>query len=600
MNGWNGKFLRVNLSTKKIKSWMPIEEIYNQYLGGTGIGMKIIYDQKRYTLDAFNPENLLIFAAGPLTGSKVYGTGRHSVISISPLTNTIFDATTGGYFGAYLKFTGYDGIIIDGVSDKPVFLYVTEDTVELRDASHLWGMTTNETIKTLEKEVGKNFKFSVIGPAGENRVRMSAIINDPTHAAGRGGLGAVMGAKKLKAIAVYGNKKVIEANSNLLKRHLDNMKVRITWNPVLGRSLRDYGTSALLNLINELGMLPTKNFQEGVFEFASEISGEALRETILTGRKTCYQCPIGCKRVTKVNSKSGDGPEYESLVNLGSMVMLGDIRKVTELNYLCNELGLDTISVGGTLACAAELSEIGVLPKKVNWGDFEELSSLIKDTAYRKDLGNEIADGSKRLATKYGRPELSMSVKNLEMPAYDPRGAFGMALSYGTSYRGACHLRSWTISFEVIGVPNLLDRFSIIEKPSLVAYTQNLAMVYDSLVMCQHYGVEFDEEPLSYLLTAVTGKSFTQSMLIEIGERIWNLARMMNIERGFTKKDDYLPNRILTPLEEGPSKGKRIPFGAMLEQYYAVRGWDNEGRPTSEKLKELNLVYNKESDKIDE
>jgi len=600
MNGWNGKFLRINLTKNTIKTWMPNQDLYYQYLGGTGIGMKIIYDQKRHLVDAFDPQNLIIFAAGPLTGSKVYGTGRHSVISISPLTNTIFDATTGGYFGAFLKFTGYDGIIIEGASEKPVYLYVNEDNVELRDASHLWGMNTNETITTLEKEIGKNFKFSVIGPAGENKVRMAAIINDPTHAAGRGGLGAVMGAKKLKAIAVYGTKKVVEADTQLLKRHLDNMKVRITWNPVLGRSLRDYGTAALLNLINELGMLPTKNFQEGVFELATKISGESLRETILTGRKTCYQCPIGCKRVTKVNGRSGDGPEYESIVNLGSMVMLGDIRKVTELNYLCNDLGLDTISMGGTLACAAELSEIGALPEKVNWGDFEVLSKLIKDTAHRKDFGNDLAEGSRRLALKYGHPELSMSVKGLEMPAYDPRGAFGMAISYSTSYRGACHLRSWTISFEVIGVPNLLDRFSIIEKPSLVAYTQNLSMVYDSLVMCQHYGVEFDEEPLSYLLTAVTGKNFTQSMLIEIGERIWNLARIINIERGFTKEDDSLPSRILTPLENGPAKGKRIPLNAMLEQYYSVRGWNSDGKPTLEKLKELNLVSSKEDDTVDE
>jgi len=587
--GWTGKILHVNLSREKISTKMLDKEIYQKYLGGTGFGFKLMYDHVDPAVDPFSPENLLIFASGPLTGSRVFGAGRHSVISKSPLTNTIFDATSGGFFGVFLKFAGYDAIIIEGKAKKPSYLYINNDEVEIRDADYLWGKTTIETINMLEKELGRKFKISAIGPAGENLVRFAAIINDPVHAAGRGGLGAVMGSKMLKAIAVFGNKKVQEANPKELDKYLENMKTRITWNPVLGRALRTYGTAALLNLINELGMLPTKNFQEGVFKDANKISGEALTEKLLVSRKGCYNCPVVCKRVTKTSRRKGDGPEYESLVNLGSMVYLSDIERVTELNYLCNELGMDTISVGGTLACALELHEKGLLKYDMDWGDGETLLKLVEDIAYKRDVGKDLAEGSKRLAEKYGAPEVAMNVKGLEIPAYDPRGAFGMALSYGTSYRGACHLRSWTISFEVIGVPNLLDRFSIVGKPSLVAYMQNLAMVYDSLVMCEHYGVEFDEEPLSYLINSVTGSNYTQADLIEIGERIWNLARLYNLRIGFKKKDDSLPSRLLQPLKSGPASNKKIPYDAMLRQYYNVRGWTEDGVPTPETLERLKI-----------
>lgn len=581
--------LHIDLSAEEVKKMTVGKEIYYKFLGGSGLGIKMVYDFVDPKIDSLNPENVLIFATGPLTGSRVFGAGRHSIISKSPLTGTIFDATSGGFFGAFMKFAGYDAIIIKGKAKKPVYLYINEDEVEIRDADYLWGKTTNETIATLEKELGKKFKISAIGPAGENLVKYAAIINDPTHAAGRGGLGAVMGSKNLKAIAVFGTKKVSEAKPKELDKYLENMKVRVTWNPVLGRALRTYGTSALLNLINELGMLPTKNFNEGYFKDAKEISGEKLTEKLLVSRKSCYNCPVVCKRVTKTKNKSGDGPEYETLVNLGSMLYLSDIEKVTELNYLCNELGLDTISTGGTLACALELHEKGKLDYNMDWGDFDSLSKLIEKIAFREDIGNDLAEGSMRLAIKYNAQDVAMHVKGLEIPAYDPRGAFGMALTYGTSYRGACHLRSWTISFEVIGVPNLLDRFSVIEKPSLVAYTQNLAMVYDSLVMCEHYGIEFDEEPLSYLFNSVTGLNYTQSDLINVGERIWNLARLYNIRVGFTKKDDMLPRRLLTPLEKGPAKGKKIPYEAMLREYYNVRGWDENGIPTENTLKKLGL-----------
>ncbi len=594
MNGWQGKSIWIDLSDERVKEVRIPEEWYKEYLGGTGVGIRIIWEYMKHDISPYDPENLLIFAVGPLTGTEVYGAGRHSVISVSPLTNTIFDSTSGGFFGAYMKFAGIDNLIITGKAESPKVLRIFEDEVEFLDGQEYWGKDTYQTTKELRKRLGSKYRVATIGPAGENLVRYASIINDPVHAAGRGGLGAVMGSKNLKAIAIGGAIKPKIGDKHRLDKLLKNMRIRITWNPILGRALPEFGTASLLNLINELGMLPTKNFERGTFDAAEEISGESLKEQVLKKRKSCYNCPIACKRVTETEHKKGDGPEYESIVNLGSMVLLNDISKITELNYLCNELGLDTISMGGTLACALELSEIGAMNRKLDWGDYDKLVEAIKEVAANKsELGKDLALGSKELSIKYKHPEVSVQVKGLEMPAYDPRGAMGMALTYGTSYRGACHLRSWTISFEVLGVPNLIDRFSIVEKPSLVAYTQNLSMVYDSLVMCQHYGSEFDEEPLADILSAVVGIEYTQADLITIGERIWNLARLMNIKRGFGYNDDLLPPKIMQPLKEGPSAGVVPPYEDMLKQYYEVRGWTPQGIPKEETLKRLGL-YNLE------
>ncbi len=591
MYGWTGKAIHVNLTEKKAKVLELDKDILKNFLGGSGLGFKLIYDHYDITLDPLDPKTPLIFAAGPLTGSRMFGAGRHSVISFSPLTNTISDGLSGGFFGAELKFAGYDAIIIEGKSDRPVYLYIEDGNIEIRDAAYLWGKKVSDVIKQLTTDLGRKFKIATIGPAGENLVRFASIMNDRMHATGRGGLGAVMGSKMLKAIAVSGSKRIQEANTEkLLKLLEDVIKIRMTWNPALSRSLKIFGTSALINVINAAGLLPTKNFQKGVYEYAEEISGEALRERILVGTHSCWNCPVVCKRETKTDGARGDGPEYETIVNLGSMILVKRIEDVAELNYLANDFGLDTISLGGTLACACELSDLGKLPIRLNWGDVEEFKDIIHKIAYREGIGNDLAEGSKRLAEKYGAPHVAMQVKGLEMPAYDPRGAFGMALSYGISYRGACHLRAWTISFEVIGIPQLIDRFSAAEKPPLVAYLQDLAMVYNSLVMCMHYGNEFDEEPLADVLSAVTGVEYSKEHLLKIGERIWNLARVINVKRGFSRKDDMLPPRILQPLEEGPSAGRKIPYEEMLEIYYEVRGWDKNGIPTEEKLRELGLI----------
>ncbi len=590
--GWTGRILLINLSSSSWKIWEPPKNLLMEYLGGSGVGFRLIYDFYDITSEAFSPKTPLIFATGPLNGTRVFGAARHSVISFSPLTNTIFDSSSGGYFGVTIKFAGYDAIIFEGIARKPIYVVIENDEITIEDANHLWGRTVSETMRILHEDLGKHFKIATIGPAGENLVKFANIMNDQMHASGRGGLGAVMGYKKIKAIAIAGDKKIKEAHPEKLQEQLDNMRIRLIWSPILGRAYKKYGTSGLLTLINEWGLLPTKNFQKSYFEHADKISGEALTK-ILIGIHSCYFCPVACKRKTKVNNLEIDGPEYETIVNLGSMILVHDIKNIAELNYLANDYGLDTISLGGTLACALELSEMGKLPIKIKWGDKETIAKLIRDIALRRGIGNDLAEGSKRLAEKYGAPDVAVHVKGLEVPAYDPRGAFGIALSYGTSYRGACHLRAWTISFEVIGVPHLLNRFSSLEKPALVAYLQNLTMVYNSLILCQHYGVEFDEEPLAALLSAVTGVEYSKEILIKIGERIWNLARLINVKRGFSSKDDVLPKRLLTPHKEGPIKGRIPPYDLMLKHYYEVRGWDENGIPTEQKLKELGLIGDK-------
>ena len=588
MAGWWGKALRVDLTKREVNVEVTKQDILKMFLGGTGLGAYWLYEHLRPGVEPLSRDNVVILASGPLTGSRVYGTSRVTLISKSPLTSTFLDSTCGGLFPTYFKRCGFDFMVICGASEEPVYIHVYDDGVEILSARGLWGLKVTETIQELRKRHGYKCSAIAIGPAGENLVRLASVMADSGHAFGRGGLGAVFGSKKLKAVVASGSKPVEEADSKRLDELLDNMRTRITWSPYLSRTLKDFGTDALLTVINDWGLLPTMNFKTGFFEKADRLSAEGLAKLVI-GRRGCYNCPIACKRVTKTDKVICEGPEYESIANLGPMLRVDDLKDVAEMNHLCNELGLDTISTGVTLACFLELVERGKIELDLKWGEADKLKKLILEMAYRRGYGQELAEGSLRLAKKYGGEELSMSVKGLEIPAYDPRGAFGMALSYATSYRGGCHLRSWTIAFEVIGVPNLVNRFSSFEKPSLVKYTQDLAAVYDSLVMCKHFAVEFDEEPLSAMLSAVTGVEFSKEGLLMVGERVWALTRLFNLREGFSAKDDALPERLLTPLASGPTAGKAPPLDQMIKEYYAVRGWSPEGVPTEKCLARLGL-----------
>jgi len=588
MAGWWSKALKVDLTKREVNIEVIKQDILKMFLGGTGLGAYWLYEHLRPGVEPLSRDNVVILASGPLTGSRVYGTSRVTLISKSPLTSTFFDSTCGGLFPTYFKRCGFDFMVICGASEEPVYIHVYDDGVEILSARGLWGLKVTETIQELRKRHGYKCSAIAIGPAGENLVRLASVMADSGHAFGRGGLGAVFGSKKLKAVVASGSKPVEEADSKRLDELLDNMRTRITWSPYLSRTLKDFGTDALLTVINDWGLLPTMNFKTGFFEKADRLSAEGLAKLVI-GRRGCYNCPIACKRVTKTDKVICEGPEYESIANLGPMLRVDDLKDVAEMNHLCNELGLDTISTGVTLACFLELVERGKIELDLKWGEADKLKKLILEMAYRRGYGQELAEGSLRLAKKYGGEELSMSVKGLEIPAYDPRGAFGMALSYATSYRGGCHLRSWTIAFEVIGVPNLVNRFSSFEKPSLVKYTQDLAAVYDSLVMCKHFAVEFDEEPLSAMLSAVTGVEFSKEGLLMVGERVWALTRLFNLREGFSAKDDALPERLLTPLASGPTAGKAPPLDQMIKEYYAVRGWSPEGVPTEKCLARLGL-----------
>jgi aldehyde:ferredoxin oxidoreductase len=410
--------------------------------------------------------------------------------------------------------------------------------------------------------------------------------------AARGGPGAVMGSKKLKAVLVSGSKKVRVADPDALKFFVGETRKKLNESPITSQALPKFGTNVLVNVINTHGLLPIRNFQEGTSPDADGVSGETLTEKVLKKRSACYGCPIGCGRKTATPNESGDGPEYETVFALGPECGVFDIEKVTEANYLCNDYGLDTISTGVTIGCAMELSQRGILCEKIEFGDGEIVKSLVPMIANREGIGDSLAEGSKRFAGSLGSPEYSMSVKGMELPAYDPRGSQGMGLAYATSNRGGCHLRGYMIGWEVLGVPKLIDRFNWSGKADLLVRGQNQYAAMDSLIVCKFVGYNVNEEYLSRLLTAVTGEGYVQEDLMEIGEKVYTLERAFNAREGFDRKDDCLPPRFLnTPLEEGGSKGSVVHLEQMLDEYYSIRGWDENGLPVRETLDRLDLEF---------
>jgi len=574
-----GKILKINLSSGKKEILEINVDSRRKYLGGRGLGVKLYTEMCAPDIDPFSPENALIFMTGPLTGT-VMTSGRFQVISKSPLTNTIFDSSSGGVFGAILKRTGFDGIIFQGKAEEPVYIYITGNDIEVRKANHLRGKNTHDTKEIILHETSAKASVASIGPAGENKVLLASIMNDKDRTAGRGGLGAVMGSKNLKAIAVHGKIPVEIKYPEKLKELNARLDRLIDKNPVTGKSLQILGTSVLVNIINAHGMFPTDNFRRGIFNDAEGTSGEKIAETILQNRSACFRCPIACGRSTKTADNEGEGPEYESVWAFGAHLGVNDLQKITEANYTCNELGLDTISTGSTIGCAMELSEKGIFPKTLKWGDSEKLIELVNDIAYQKGIGKELGLGSKRLAEKYGKPELAMQVKGLEIPAYDPRGAQGQALAYATSNRGGCHMRAYLIGPEILGHPVFIDRYSTAGKPELVALFQDISAAVDSLVLCRFLQFAVGVSTFTEMLNYVTGEDFTDEELIRIGKRIYNSERKFNAENGFTRKDDLLPERFLMEkFEEGSSRNRVVLLDEMLDEYYKIRGWEENGVP---------------------
>ena len=596
MFGFQGKILRVDLSTGNWKTEELDEAIAKKFVGGRGLGTWIMTNEVDPGVDALSPENKLIMITGPLTATPTPTGGRYMVVTKSPLTGTIASSNSGGYWGAELKMAGYDLIIFEGKSEKPVYLVIEDDKIELRDAAHLWGKLVSETTYVIEKETVAKTKVLTIGPAGESLSKIAAVMNDVSRAAGRSGVGAVMGSKNLKAIAVRGTGKVQIADEAKLKEVVKICTAKIKENGVTGQGLPAYGTAVLVNIINENGVFPTNNFQTAQFPQAESISGEALAEKYLTKKDPCYRCPIACGRYCKVDDIEGGGPEYETIWAFGGDCGVSDLPSVIKANYWCNEYGLDTISAGATIAAAMELYQRGMIKEEeldgvsLEFGNNEAVIEWTKRMGQRKGLGDKMAEGSYRMADSYGMAELSMSVKKQELPAYDPRAIQGQGLQYATSNRGGCHVRGYLISPEIIGMPEKLDRFSIEGKAQWAKIFQDLTALIDSTGLCLFTSFAMGAQEYADMLNATLGTEWTADDALAAGERIWNIERLFNLGAGIDPSQDTLPKRLLEdPIPEGPSVGNITQLSKMLPQYYELRGWGNDGIPQKERLNTLGL-----------
>ncbi|MHC9538545.1 MAG: aldehyde ferredoxin oxidoreductase family protein [Vulcanimicrobiota bacterium] len=601
MFGWTGTILRVNLSEGLISREALNEDDAKSYIGARGLGTKIFMDEVDPKIDPFSPENKLIFMTGPLTGTLAACPGRYEVVSKAPLTGTIGASNSGGHFGPELKFAGYDGIIFEGKAGTPMYLSIDDDTVELKDAGHLWGKEVHVTTDMLIRETAEDARVACIGPAGEKLVLFATIMNDKHRAAGRSGLGAVMGSKNLKAVVVRGSRSIQVSNTQkFLDACLDARK-KLKAHPVSGAGLGAYGTQILVNILNQSGALPTRNWRDGgIFEHADETGGESLAKKYLVRNKGCFGCSIGCGRITRIPSGKfkgfGEGPEYEAGWSYGADCGVNELDAICKANFICNELGLDPITMGSTIACAMEMFEKGILTKEelgreLRFGDAEAIVELTRKTGMREGFGDKLAQGSYRMASAYGHPELSMTVKKQEMPAYDGRGVQGMGLEYATSNRGGCHVRGYLTSPEILGVPQKLDPLVTTDKASWLKIFQDLTALVDSAGICLFTTFAIGLPEISEMLRAATGINYTDDEFLRAGERIWNMERLFNLKAGFTKADDTLPPRLLNePLPSGAAKGKVAEIAVMLPEYYSLRGWDSEGIPTEEKLKELALI----------
>jgi len=619
MHGWMGRILRVDLDEGRWWTESLPEDVARDYLGGRGLGARLLADELPPETDPLDPANRLIFAVGPLTGTPAPTGGRFSLSTLSPLTGCIHDSNAGGSWGVRFKRCGYDALVISGRSNAPCWLFVGDDRVEIGDAREAWGLETDAATDWLRRggmrlaaaggepsRRGPRPGVLCIGPAGEHGVLMAGICVDGRRMLARGGVGAVMGHKNLKGIVALGSRPVTLADPEAFNFVVYESRKLLKANPVTSRGLPQFGTAVLVNLLNTLGALPTRNFTASQFEGARAISGEAMADSILVRRSACWGCPIGCGRVIQgAGSDGGDdeagrpsdssgrrqeeGPEYESLWALGADCGIGSLPDVVRANRLCNRLGLDTISTGGTIACAMELAGTGDISGP-RFGDAQGQRRLIRDIARREGAGEGLADGSLRFAQRHGADGLAMQVKGLELPAYDPRGLQGQGLAFATSNRGGCHLRANMLTCEGLGLPKMVDRFATGGRAGILIVLQHSHAAIDSLGVCKFAALALGDEHWARLLSAATGLRYTTQDLQRVGERVWTLERVYNLRRGFGAAADRLPERLVdVPISEGPSAGMVVELGPMLSEYYRFRRWDAAGRPAASKLRELGL-----------
>lgn len=594
-----GMMLRVDLSRRTVREEPIKTELARAYIGGRGLGTRLICDEVDAKVDPLDPANKLILAAGPLTGTTAMCGGRYMAITKGALTGAIACSNSGGNFGPELKYAGYDMIVLEGAASEPMILVIEDKAAALRPADGLWGKTVHETEDALHAQLGPDYKCVSIGPAGEKLVRFACILNDKARAAGRSGVGAVMGSKRLKAVAVRGTGGLTAADPPAFRAACLDAFAKLKAGPITGTGLPKFGTAILVNVINESGVFPTRNFQQGQFESAEQISGETIAEEILIRNRACMACPMACGRVTAIRDGKfqgrGEGPEYESIWALAADVGVSDLAAATKANYICNELGMDTITAGATVACAMELYEKGAISKseagcELRFGDADVLVEMITKMGRREGFGDVLAEGAARVAKKYGRPELFMGAKGQEFPAYDPRGVLGMGLQYATSNRGGCHVRGYMIAPEILSVPQKMDPHAAEGKAAMNIALQNLTAALDSSGVCLFVVFSIGAAELTAMLKSATGAAYDVDEFLRVGERIWNLEKLFNQRAGFSKKDDTLPRRMLSePMPGGPAGGKTVPLDEMMKEYYCLRGWDADGRPTKEKLAALDL-----------
>jgi aldehyde:ferredoxin oxidoreductase len=616
-HGFWGKILRVDLSSRQISIEEPDEKFYRRYFGGSGFTAYFLLKETEPGIDPFDPGNKLVFAAGPLTGIPFPGAGRHSIGAKSPLTNAFGDGQAGGYWGAELKKAGFDAIVVNGASESPVYLVVQDGKAEIRDGAELWGLTGKQCIEEIHKRLGTDkARIAYIGPGGENLVRYACIGHDLRAYAGRCGLGAVMGSKRLKAIAVMGSQnvqvhdwdRIRNINRWLAKERLPGTK-----------GMKEFGTAGLLPMLSDIGGFPTRNFQEGSFDGVQTLTGKAMNETILKGIERCFSCPISCKRVVEaegpypVSSEYG-GPEYETLGSLGSCCGVSDLVIVSRANQLCADYSLDTISTGVTIAFAMECFERSIITKKdtggleLAFGNGDAMLKLIEQIAHRKGFGDLLAEGAMRAAKKIGKgaEEFAMHVKGQEIPMHEPRLKHVLGVGYAVSPTGADHCHSMhdtgftteqgIADWKALGVLEPVELRDLgPDKVRLATYITNWRHFQNSAVVCTF--VPWGIVDYVDLVTAATGWNTSAFELIKQGERVCTMARVFNIREGLTSKDDVVPGRVLEAFTSGPLEGVSIDkdeFQQAIKYYYEAMGWDENGVPTTYKLHELGIAWAKD------
>lgn len=596
LGGYANRVARIDLTTGTVR-YEPIDERdARKYIGARGLGVKYVFDNGP-GVDPLSPDNLLCFMVGPLTGTEVTMSGRMAIVTKSPLTGTVTDSHHGGWSGARLRWAGFDGLLFRGRAETPVYAFVENGTVALRDASDLWGKGVHETVRVLLDRYGEDVSVIAIGPAGENLVRYASFINENDRASGRGGTGCVAGSKRLKAIVIRAPKAMPRpkdrdafkrAHARALAAIMDESTVT---SPRKG-GLSVYGTNVLMNITNTMGALPTRNSQLTSFPTAEEISGEKIKETILVHDPTCHACPVACKKEVETHGKYAvhmESYEYEPAWSLGANCGNDNRDSIALLIYLCNDYGMDAIEHGQVLAMSMEASEKELIKERIDWGDADKMIELTHMVARREGLGKDLAEGTAKAAERFGDAGIAMSVKGQAIPAYDPRGLKGMGIAYATSNRGACHLRAYTPASEILGVPEKTDPLAWEGKGRLTKLLQDLHAVSDSFDLCKFSAFAEGLEEYAAQYSAVVGVEVTPEELLRIGERIYNLERHYNNLAGFREGSDYLPRRFLEePSTSKGSEGQVCELDLMLREYYEARGWVNGVVPES-KLRELEI-----------